>query len=82
MGDYGLNNTRWTGGVCDLDSCNGQNNIIQVMQSSIEILLYLEEGHLIIETAKKKELEKALHIVIVFDIIIHQFLIERSCFYG
>ena len=23
MGDYGRNNTRRTGGVCDLDSCNG-----------------------------------------------------------
>ena len=21
MRDYGRNNTRWTGGVCDLDSC-------------------------------------------------------------
>lgn len=82
MGDYGRKNTRRTGGVCDPDSCNGRDNIIQVMQSSIEILLYLEEGHLIMETAKKKELEKTLHIVTVFDIIIHQFLIERSCFYG
>lgn len=82
MGDYGLNNTRRTGGVYDLDSCNVQDNIIQGIQSSIDILLYLEEGHLIIETAKKKELEKTLHIVTVFDIIIHQFLIERSCFYG
>ena len=24
---YGLNNTRWMGGVCDLDLCNGQDNI-------------------------------------------------------
>jgi hypothetical protein len=23
MGDYGRNNTRRMGGVCDLDSCNG-----------------------------------------------------------
>lgn len=70
------------GGVCDLNLCNGRDNIIQGMQSSIEILLYLEKGHLIIETAKKKELEKTLHIVTVFDTIIDQFLIERSCFYG
>ncbi len=27
MGDYGRNNTRQTGGVCDLDSCNGLNDI-------------------------------------------------------
>ena len=27
IGDYGRNNTRRTGGVCDLDSCNGQDNI-------------------------------------------------------
>nr|DAX08400.1 MAG TPA: hypothetical protein [Bacteriophage sp.] len=27
MGDYGRNNTRWTGGVCDLDSYNGLDNV-------------------------------------------------------
>ena len=28
MGDYGRNNTRRMGGVCDLDSCNELYNII------------------------------------------------------
>lgn len=25
IGGYGLNNTRWIGGVCDLNSCNGES---------------------------------------------------------
>lgn len=49
----------------------GQDNIIQGMQSSAEILLYLEEGHFIIRTSNKKELEKNLHVVAVFDIMIN-----------
>jgi hypothetical protein len=30
IGDYGRNNTRRTGGVCDLDSCNGLDNTIKM----------------------------------------------------
>ena len=38
MGDYGRNNTRRTGGVCDLDSCNGLYNTIW-----IRAIIFMEE---------------------------------------
>ncbi len=51
MGDYGRNNTRRTGGVCDLDSCNGlsnNNNIIRwkwrADMNQHEIILYQIEN--------------------------------------
>ena len=38
IGKYGRNNTRRTGGVCDLDSCNGLYNTIW-----IRAIIFMEE---------------------------------------